>query len=332
MDDPKTIWLNRHVPDGGFLQSEAWAAFQRKVGRSAWRFEAPGCSANVIEHALRFIGRYGYVPRGPIIEFPISDTQFPIELGRLLTRAKARRLGWLRVEPADEKTLEAIRSVLPGASIAKAPHDVQPREVLIIDVSADETALLGRMKPKTRYNINLASRKGVTVRESDRRSDDIDAFCRLTRETAARDGIVPHPDGYYRAMLETLPPETCRLLVAEYQGEILAANILIVFGIFATYLHGASSTRLRHLMAPALLQWEGMRLAYRLGCTRYDLGGVRIRTAGLGKDWTGVTRFKQGFGPEAEPTAFPGSYDIVLDPSRYRLYRWGSRLRSLLQG
>ncbi len=327
--DQRTAWLNAHVPDGGFLQSEVWAAFQHAAGRETWSFEADGCTASIIEHALRPVGRYGYVPRGPIIEFPASDTRFPIGFGKLLKQAKERKLGWLRIEPADEESLAVIRRAAAGSDVVKAPHDVQPREILIAAVAADDTALLGRMKPKTRYNINLASRKGVTVRESDRRPNDIDAFCALVRETAARDRIAPHPEAYYRAMFASLPRETFRLLVAEYQGEILAANTLFLFGRFATYLHGASAGRLRHLMAPALLQWEGMRLAREAGCERYDFGGVAV----VHKDpaWAGITRFKQGFAAEIPPVVFPGSYDIVFDRVRYRLYRAASWLRAWLR-
>ncbi len=333
----KALMLNESIGDGGFLQSEQWREFQGAVGHRTLHLEVPGLWANVLEHTLPFVGNYWYVPRGPV--FPISkesDTALVpgSEQGvgdgirTLLAHAKTAKAGWVRVEPNDVVTLDAIReSVPPMTRVTKAPHDMQPREVLVMNIDASSDELLKRMKPKTRYNIRLAGKKGVRVvvtQESRYR----ERFCDLVAVTAARDGIVSHPRAYYLTMMEQVPAEHWNLYVAEYEGQVIAANLMIFFGRYVTYLHGASGDEHREVMAPYLLQWQAIQDARARGCNRYDFGGVASEE---GKSsWQGITRFKRGFAPETPVTTFPGAYDIVLAPARYLSYRWLQRLKSVL--
>ena len=146
--------------------------------------------------------------------------------------------------------------------------------------------------------------------------------------TARRDGITPHSESYYRQMFETIPAENLKLYVAEYGDKIIAANLVIFYGNTATYLHGASDNKSRNVMAPYFLQWRQIQYAKAAGCTRYDFGGVK--NDGDDKSWAGITRFKSGFSPGTLPVEFPGSYDIVIDPVRYNLYRLIQKAKSML--
>ena len=151
---------------------------------------------------------------------------------------------------------------------------MQPREILILDISKSEEELLAGMKQKTRYNIKLAEKRDVKVLAS-REKKYIDEFCRLVKITAERDKITPHPENYYRKMFETIPPEILKLYIAEYEGKIIAANLVLFFGKTATYMHGASDNEHRNVMAPYLLQWQTILDAKKSGCNRYDLGGIK---------------------------------------------------------
>jgi lipid II:glycine glycyltransferase (peptidoglycan interpeptide bridge formation enzyme) len=266
------------------------------------------------------------------------------------------------VEPGTEVVRDEILRFAQNDKIktVKAPHDMQPRETFVVDISKNEEVLLAEMKPKVRYNVRLAEKRGVRVFASDDEKYR-KAFVNLVTGTADRKGIVPHPRAYYEKMLEILLDDTAALFVAEHEGDILGANLMIFHGDTATYLHGGSGYVKREYMAPFLLQWEAIREATRRGCTRYDFGGVktgykmqdagcRMRESegterkGGGKnhaslimhhvsgDWAGITRFKTGFSPLTEPTVFPGCYDIVLSPTRYFLYRFFSILRSWVSG
>ncbi len=312
-----------------FLQSENWLAFQEVTGKQVRRFSSGAFSANGIIHKLPLVGAYLYVPRGPVVEIqnPPSVAQtlagkqeLEIKNGMrgLIEKAEAERLGWIRIEPQTEEILADIQRFV-GKKIAKAPHNMQPREIFVIDITKTEEEILAEMKPKTRYNLRLAEKQGVRVFMTleERYKDE---FLKLITATAERKEIVPHPRAYYEQLLAALPEEMCRLFVAEYENEILAANLLITFQGTATYLHGGSSGAHRDLMAPYLLQWEQMKFAKAAGCARYDFGGVKVKTRGEGASWDGITRFKRGFAINTEPMLFPGSYDIVLNKKTYFMY------------
>ncbi len=181
------------------------------------------------------------------------------------------------------------------------------------------------MKPKTRYNIGLAEKKGVSVRAS----TDVPAFSRLLQVTAARDQFGAHTPAYYQRAFNLFHPQgECALLMAHVEDRPVAGVMVFARGPRAWYLYGASANEERHRMPNHLLQWEAMRWAAERGCQTYDLYGVpdldqaalevqfRSRSDGL---W-GVYRFKRGFGGSV--VRAPGAFDRVYSPALYRLYRW----------
>ncbi|HDH07650.1 MAG TPA: peptidoglycan bridge formation glycyltransferase FemA/FemB family protein, partial [Candidatus Moranbacteria bacterium] len=380
--DKSDIFIQQNSPDGGFLQSEGWRKFQAATGKKTFSISGDGFKANIIEHSLPVVGKYFYVPRGPVVCHPERSETEPKDLIRSLDKlemtssrsgmteliklAKENNINWVRIEPKDKQTLELVQELIPASSadkpaqkIRKAPHDMQPREIFIIDISKSEEELLSQMKSKTRYNIRLAQKKGVSLRITNKyeTTNDkyIDEFVRLNKITAKRDRITTHPENYYRKMLETISDKNIKLYLAEYQGRIIAANIISFYtvrnskintssgnslatemnnnisnGVYngiATYLHGASDNEHRNVMAPYLLQWQAILDAKKAGCKKYDFGGVKT---GGDKSWSGITRFKSGFSPNTKPTEFPGSYDIVLNSGKYTLYRFLQKIKSFM--
>lgn len=294
-----------------FLQSEQWIAFQEATGKKSIRFTADSFLAYGIIHTVPLFGRYVYVPRGPIL-----DTETKNVLREFIDVAKHQGARWIRIEPETTSSLTLIQKHA-HCRVSPAPHDVQPREVLRLDMTPSEEALFSAMKPKTRYNIRLAEKRGVRVFVT-REEKHVSAFLDLVRKTANRKSIIPHPPSYYKQLLHILPEDMCHLFIAEYAGEVLCANILITFGTTATYLHGGSSDIHRDMMAPYLLQWEQIKFAKQAGCALYDFGGV----SGEGThSWSGITKFKMGFAPDTPTVVFPGAYDIILNSMIYTLYR-----------
>ncbi len=288
-----------------FLQSEEWRKFQEASGRRTFQSD----SIAAIEHKLPIVGRYFYVPKGSISQ-------------EIIDLAKKEKAGWIRFDP---KSMENIKAV-------KAPHDMQPKEIFVIDITRSEEDLLNGMKQKTRYNLKLAEKKGIKViKEINERT--INEFLRLVKVTAERKGIKFHPESYYRKMIETIPEDILKLYSAEYNGKIIAANLVIFYGKTAIYLHGATDDEYRNVMAPYLLQWEAIKDAKEAGCEKYDFGGVKTinseQEAMNSKNWTGITKFKLGFSQNTKPIEFPGSYDVIINPVRYYLYRILQKLKSI---
>ncbi len=302
--------------DGGLFQSPDWSDFQKYSGKTVWSID--GVSG--IEQLLSFgLGHYRYAPR-----FPGKSITKEL-LDKVLRDAQASRAVFIRIEPQTEELLHAINTSTTNA-IHKSPSDVQPREILMLDLTKSEDQLLAQMKQKTRYNIRLAAKHDVTVTAT-RDQGEQDTFLNLLSQTAARKEIHFHSREYYQKFVEFFSEEQCELMVAKKDNEVLAGLLIFYYQDTAYYLHGGSSDQGRQYMAPYLLQWEAMKRAKECGMTYYDLGGVAIQEpAPTGKDWSGITRFKQGFAPKEKSTLFPGAYDIVINRWRYSLYRL---LRSL---
>jgi len=190
------------------------------------------------------------------------------------------------------------------------------------------------MKQKTRYNIKLSQKRGVFVKVISNfqfpiSKQYIEDFLKLVKITSRRDKIASHPEGYYRKMFEVIPSDILKLYVAEYQGKIIGANLVLFFGKTATYMHGASDNLHREVMAPYLLQWQPILDAKKSGYEKYDLGGVKTQET-KGKSWAGITKFKTGFVPELAPIQFPGCYDIILRSVRYNLYRAAQKAKRFI--
>ncbi|MBI4049220.1 MAG: peptidoglycan bridge formation glycyltransferase FemA/FemB family protein [Candidatus Doudnabacteria bacterium] len=295
--DTKVIELS-----GSILQSWVWGEFQQSLGQKIFRFSDETSASLAIETALPMGKKYLYCPRGPL-----GDPQSA--LADLKKLSEDHSVVFARVEPQ-------VKLDLPAS-----PKETQPSHNWMLSLDKEEEELLMRMKPKTRYNINLAQRKGVMVREGSK--PDLIMLYKLFLETAARNKFKLHPQNYYWQMFETLAPNCLKILVAEYKRQPLAGMILTVFSDTATYLHGGSSHQMKEAMAPYLLHWEAIKLAKRAGFTTYDFGGINSFGS-----WAGITRFKKSFG--GYEVNYPGSYDLVFSPIWYNVYKNARLLRKIL--
>lgn len=321
MENNLENFIQKNSPDGGFLQSSEWTRFQENTGKKIYNISGDNFYCNILEHRLPIVGKYFYIPRGPVVSKQGANNKERI--GELIKLAKDNNAGWIRIEPATDEILDNIRRNT-SSKISKAPHDMQPKELFIIDITKPEEQLLSEMKSKTRYNIKVAKKHNVKILVD----ENIAEFVRLTEIMAKRQGITTHPEEYYKKMCENC--SCLKMYLAEYQGKIVAANLVVFFGKMCTYLHGASDDSYRNVMAPYLLQWQQILDAKAASCERYDFGGVKINSTG-GRSWAGVTRFKQGFSLNTKPTEFPGSYDIIVSPVRYYLYRGMQKAKSVIR-
>jgi peptidoglycan pentaglycine glycine transferase (the first glycine) len=233
---------------------------------------------------------------------------------------KQNRAVFLKLEP------DLWNNQTPGTShprLRTSSHNIQPPRTIIVNLEGTQEEILAHMKQKTRYNIRLAEKKGVTVRPW----NDLSAFHDMMLVTGERDGFGVHSEKYYRRAYDLLHPKRmCELLVAEYEGKPLAALFIARHGNRAYYLYGASTDEERNRMPTYLLQWEAMKWAKDCGCLEYDLWGVpdeeeetleanfESRHDGL---W-GVYRFKRGFGGQLKRSA--QALDQVYNPLLYKLY------------
>ncbi len=305
----------QQFPSAHLLQTAEWGQLKSAFGWQPDWVLTPQAGAQLLFRRLPLGLTVAYLPKGPLGR---PEADFWQRVDALCRR---RRAVFLKVEP---DAWEGEAPPLPPGFRPAA--NIQPRRTIVVDLTAPEEEILARMKQKTRYNIRLAARRGVTVRPW----ADLDAFHAMMQVTGARDGFGVHAAAYYRRAWELFHPRgMAELLLAEYQGQPLAALMVFARGERAWYMYGASTNRERNRMPTYLLQWEAMRWARARGCREYDLWGVpdappeqleaefTQRREGL---W-GVYRFKRGFGGQVRRAA--SAADRVYRPGLYRLYlRW----------
>ena len=216
---------------------------------------------------------------------------------------------FLRIEPLDG-ALKMPKSFLPH-------RFYNPSTTALLDLTKSEEELLAAMHQKTRYNIRVAEKHGVTVREGT--LEDLEAFIKLSHETSSRDQFLHQSDEYLRKTYKILSERgMARLRLAEHGGKILAANMEITYGDTITYLHGASSSESRNLMAPFILHWNAIQSAKAEGFKTYDFWGCNPasdKAFDFRPRWEGITRFKLGWG--SERVSFIGTFDL---PRKIWLY------------
>ena len=313
-------------PDGGVLQSSPWAAFKRQAGWRALRVavgegEQPLAGAQILLRSLPLgVGKLAYVARGPVGAW--QDGAAAAALWPAIHAGlRKQRAIFLKIEPNCAPAAE-LDQRLHAAGFQHIAGHIQPVATLHIDLTPDMAAIAAAQKSKTRYNIGLAARKGVTISEGG--VADLPAIYPLLQETSKRDGFPIHTLDYYASLINNMPG-IARLTIARHEGEALAAIFATAFGREAIYLHGASGAQKRNLMPTYLIQWDAMQWAKERGCAFYDMWGIPEDVTDIeaepeaqeGGLW-GVYRFKRGFGGKL--VRYAGSYDYVYSPIRYRLW------------
>lgn len=334
----------------GFMQSLFWARFKARTGWKAYVVELKATAEGptqpdlvVLVRTLRFGLKFAYIPHGPAL--PLQGVDPAVYLGSIaasVAGALREKLFFVRFDLAwkkDDLACDSLAADKAGARGLKRGAAVQVPDTVILDLGKSEEELLAGMKPKWRYNIRLAEKKGVDVRRGG--AESLEAFYELYKETARRDGIAIHPLSYYQELFETAaagaeemktqaedaagraadscePEPRLSVWVARHEGQALAAIITLFFGKHATYLYGASSGEKRNLMPAYALQWSAIQAAAAEGCADYDFFGIppdedpRHPMAGL-------YLFKTGFGGRIEHRI--GCIDYPISSLGYGLFR-----------
>ncbi|MBN2677351.1 MAG: peptidoglycan bridge formation glycyltransferase FemA/FemB family protein [Anaerolineaceae bacterium] len=302
-------------PETHILQHSKWGELKAHFGWKPVCFINRTSGAQVLIRELPFGIKMAYIPMGPIGE------DWSSVLGEIDSYCIQNRILFLKIEPDEPKS--SFEVIIKSPGIIPSPHTIQPRRTIVLDISGEPQSLLARMKQKTRYNIGLSRKKGITIAPW----DDLASFHHMMTTTGERDTFGVHTSSYYQKAYELFHPDGfCELMAAFHDQEPLAAVMVFVAGKRAWYFYGASSNQKRDFMPTYLLQWEAMLWAKNRGATCYDLWGVpdfneeyleehfMEHKEGL---W-GVYRFKRGFGGDLIRSA--GTFDRVYNRMGYLLY------------
>lgn len=319
-------------PSGDFLQTLAWGRVKALTGWRSSPLLLRDHRGQVVLSALVLARRLPglplallYAPRGPVLDWEGPPQQVKAILDGFA--AAVRRIGGpnilLKCDPALPAGHAAGRAALAAAGFRPATaglgfEGLQPRFVYQVDLARPAPELLASFSPKHRYNIRLAGRRGVTVREAAGEAD-LAEFYRLLELTAERDGFGIRAYPYYQAIWrQVVATGGAKLLLAEHGGKILSGALIFVLGGRAWYVYGASGNQDRQLMPNYALHWHIIGWCREQGIEVYDLRGISGDFDPASKLY-GLYRFKRGF--SGRVVEYAGEYDLPLLKPLY----WAAR-------
>lgn len=299
------------------LQSWSWGEARKEMGIELLRISDGKNVCQLTFHKIPFTNfKVGYLPRSV---FPSKEV-----LNFLTDYGKKNKIIFIKIEPYVQKNNFKLQ--ISNFKLNSSPHPLFPNWTIILDLTKTEEELLKQMKPKTRYNIRLAQKKGVIVKEMSN-EEGFNIFSKLYFETCRRQKYFGHTLRYHRIVWNNLKNNIAHILVAFYQQTPLAAYELFFFKDTFYYPYGGTSLKYRNLMASNLLMWEAIRLGKKLGAKKFDMWGSLPPDYKQTHPWAGFTRFKKGYGGNF--VQLIGSFDLVVNPFLYKIYNLSYLLRQI---
>jgi len=290
-------------------------------------------AVSVLIREIPIFGNMMYVSRGPICDIHDEKVLEDLSLG-LKELAKKYKAFTLKMEPDVESSDLEFRNIMEklGFKIKDDAKDfsegIQPRYVFRLNIKGKkEDEVFNSFQSKTRYNIRLAGKKGVVIKEGTR--DDLKDFHKIMQITGKRDDFMIRPLSYFEKMYDELGKEHIKLMMAYYEDKPISGIIDIIYGNKVWYLYGASSNEHRNLMPNYLLQWEMIKYAIKHKKDMYDFRGV-CGVVDESHPQYGLYRFKKGF--NADFTEFIGEVYINFKPLRYKTYKIAEKTYKKLAG
>lgn len=344
------------LPGAHVLQSSQWGEVKNRFGWQAAHYlwiraggqttplmtalddlattpaDQVAAAAMILTRAIHFWGlsiKVMYVPKGPLLDWQHTGLRRQV-LSDLASLARQQRALFIKIDPdisvgvgwpglqesRVDETGRVMLSELVNMGWRESEEQIQFRNTVLLDLRLSEADLLANMKPKTRYNLRLAERKGVSVRQGT--LADLPLLYQMYAETSLRDGFVIRSEEYYRTVWQTfLQAGLAEVFIAEAENEPVAALFLFSFSQTAWYLYGMSRQAQREKMPNYLLQWRAIQRAKERGCQVYDLWGAPDQLDETDPMW-GVYRFKEGLGGRL--VRYIGAWDLPVRPWGYWLY------------
>jgi peptidoglycan pentaglycine glycine transferase (the first glycine) len=330
----------KSLPGFSILQTREWGDVKSKYGwfseHLIWK-DSTGkikAAANVLSKELKlpiiqkkFVTIY--IPQGPLFDWSKEDLreevlddilEYANEKGAFSVKIDPEIVYWIgeEVDTKNQKyqSAQKIWTDLGKNGWVFSPQQVQFKNTAWIELNRSEEKLLSDMKQKTRYNIRLAKRKAVSVREAG--IGDLAVLYQMYLETSVRDGFIIRPKEYYfEVWSQFMAAGMATPLIAEVDKTPVAGLVLFHLGERSWYIYGMSTENHREKMPNYLLQWEAIKKSKALGCRIYDLWGAPDVFSEEDDLW-GVYRFKQGLGCEAVQRF--GAYDFPINKNTYKIF------------
>ncbi len=313
------------------VQTWEWGEFQESEGHKVYHLGIFDQQKLVSGYLLSFHQiPHTHFSIGTLLRGPKINKDMIENIGKIGQNENAI---FIKIEPDEiEKIYDNKNQLLKNKSIVlNYPGLVTSPKVafyphsFIIDLKKSEDQLLLDMSPKTRYNIKIANRYGVTISHSTK-DEDFEIYLKMLFDTTRRQGFYLHSENYHRRQWSTLKKTAIpEIFLASYQNKTLAAFMIFKIKDRLFYPYGASLDTHREVMAPTLLMWEVIKYGQSLGLKSFDMWGGLAPDANPTSPGFGFHRFKQGFGGNL--VQFTGTYDLVINPQYYKIYNLVDKYR-----
>ncbi len=317
------------------LQSWEWGEFRKKTGVAVERlgFFDNGKLTSALQisfHPIPLISQTaGYFPKGLVT----TEDQ----IAALKQLGQQHNALFIKLEPnlsrpADEDDTTASTSPeFTNLEKFLTDHDCTEGKPLFtkytfqLNLDKPEAELFANLQSKTRYNVNLAIKKGVQIYENTS-LEGMEQYLSVLTETTKRQGFYAHSPTYFRQMWESLGKSgIMHIFHAVYNDVIVVSWIVFVFNGVLYYPYGASRSIYRDVMASNLMMWEVIRFGQAQKCKSFDMWGAIGPKPDPKNPWYGFHRFKKGYG--AQLIEFFGTQDLVLNFPMYKFFRIADDLR-----
>jgi lipid II:glycine glycyltransferase (peptidoglycan interpeptide bridge formation enzyme) len=320
--------LVRALPRVDFRQSWEWGAFRVSDGWGVVRAAVVAgqralVAAQVLVRRVPGIGRVLYVPRGPLLADDAESVPALADLMALLRR----RIGgiFVRASPgvADGDAASYTARLQAGGFVALP--DLwsvwnTPRNIMRLDLTGSEPALLARMARKRRQHVSTGERKGVWTEVS----ADLGTLRTFHALHVEHGRLHNYPVPGWPA-LNTLYREFggadgLAVVTGLVKQELAGMLVGIRFGPVAHTLYLATTPAAHHTPVGDLLHWALIRWAREAGCLELDLGSscTDVPPTETHPNY-GIYRFKSELG--ARLALCVGYHDCVFAPLRYGIAR-----------
>jgi lipid II:glycine glycyltransferase (peptidoglycan interpeptide bridge formation enzyme) len=304
-------------------QAKDWEKLQKDLGEETFFESKKDYEYLAIIKKTKF-GTYLYLPYGPILK---TKTAYKKAHESLCKLAKKFSAIFIRIEP---QSPENAREWLKMPNILRST-DLNPAHTWVLDLSADKTEILKNFSQGTRTRYNQVAKKGLTV-EVTKDTEKIKELVRLQHQVAKDKGINAFSEDYLKA---ELAQPFASLYLVHYTDpndnidKIIAASLFFDYDGTRYYMQSASDYAYKKLPATVALLTSALFNAKENGLKFFDFWGIAPENAPKNHPWLGFTKFKQSFG--GFPVTYCGTYDIVLNKGKYRLYNLARKANRMIR-
>lgn len=309
--------------DEPITQSDLWKNLQDDLKETS--FEEAGEDFRYLAILKKTpIGKYLYLPYGPVSK---DQSSFNVALKSLNSLAKREKAIFIRIEPQNTD--------LKLPKNAKKTKDLSPADTWILNLETDKPEIIKHFSQGTRTRYNNFAKKGLIV-EKTKDPKEISHLVSLQNLLYKAKHLSTFSESYLKAELEQ-PFST--LYLVKYQGEegegtprkgqVLSASLFFDYKNTRYYMQSAADLNFRKLPATVALLTTAIFDAKDQGIKYFDFWGIAPDGADKSHPWYGFTDFKKSFG--GAPEHYLGTYDLVQNPLKYRLYTIFRKINRLLR-